>query len=154
MSNASVHPALRRESFEHQRHVLQDAVVELGSSTRDDESTLVYEHGGTMTFARSELQVTRLHEEIASARDIGIGPDDLSWVDETDLDGHVVLRALVERCSHRTVPASIPPDSSAASVTSFARLGAMIFENTAVTRIIPRRGDRRAEVSRSGQRAR
>jgi len=43
-----------------------------------------------MTFARSELQVTRLHEEIASARDIGIGPDDLSWVDETDLDGTVV----------------------------------------------------------------
>jgi len=44
MSNASVIRRYGRESFEHQRHVLQDAVVELGSSTRDDGIDARYEH--------------------------------------------------------------------------------------------------------------
>jgi len=146
MSNASVIRRYGRESFEHQRHVLQDAVVELGSSTRDDGIDARYEHGGTMTFARSELQVTRLHEEIASARDIGIGPDDLSWVDETDLDGHGRVAgargAMFSPHCARIDPARLVRGLS----DVVARLGAMIFENTAVTRIIPRRRDRRAEV--------
>jgi len=41
MSNASVIRRYGRESFEHQRHVLQDAVVELVHRRATTESTLV-----------------------------------------------------------------------------------------------------------------
>ena len=146
MSNASVIGRYGHESFDHQRRVLQDAVVELGSSTRSDGIDARYVHGGTMNFARSEVQVARLTQEISSARDVGIGAHDLSWIEGTDLDAHGrVAGALGAQFSPHC--ARIDPARLVRGLSDVdERLGAMIFENTTVTRIIPGRYDRRAEV--------
>ena len=146
VSNAGVIRRYGRESFDHQRRVLQDAVAELGSSARLDGIDARFIHGGTMTFARSELQVTRLHDEIASARDVGIGAEDLHWIEEADLDGYGrvagAFGAMYSPHCARIDPARLVRGLS--DVT--AQLGAKIFERTAVTRIIPRRKGRRTEV--------
>ena len=146
VSNAGVIRRYGRESFDHQRHVLQDAVAELGSSARHDGIDARFIHGGTMTFARSALQVTRLHNEIDEARGVGIGEVDLHWVEEAELDGYGrvagALGAMSSPHCARIDPARLVRGLS--DVT--AQLGARIFEHTEVTRIIPGRRGRRAEV--------
>jgi glycine/D-amino acid oxidase-like deaminating enzyme len=146
LSNASVIRRYGRESFDHQRHVLQDAVVELGASARADGIDAHFIQGGTMTFARSDLQVARLRDEVTAARELDIGPDDLSWVDEAELGAHGsvagALGALYSPHCARIDPARLVRGLS----DVVARLGAMIFENTAVTRIVARQGNRPPEV--------
>jgi glycine/D-amino acid oxidase-like deaminating enzyme len=146
MSNASVIRRYGRESFDHQRHLLYDAVAELGSSAREDGIDARFEHGGTMNFARSALQVARLAEEIAEAREVGIAAEDLAWIDAADLAEHGrVAGALGATYSPHC--ARIDPARLVRGLSEVVeRLGAMIFENTAVTRIIAGRGERRAEV--------
>ena len=144
LSNESVIRRYGRESFDHQRQLLQRAVAELGSAARIDGIDASFIHGGTMTFARSDIQVARLTDEIDAAREIGIGADDLRWVDETDLEAHVdgALGATYSPHCARIDPARLVRGLSDVVAT----LGAKIFENTAVTRIVPRRGRRPAEV--------
>lgn len=146
MSNASVIRRYGRESFDHQRHLLQEAVVELGSSAREDGIDARFVHGGTMKFARSDVQVARLAEEISSSRDEGLGEEDLAWIEGTDLDGHGrVAGALGATYSPHC--ARIDPARLVRGLCDVVEhLGAMIFENTAVTRIIPGRLGRQAEV--------
>ena len=144
LANESVIRRHGRESFDHQRRLLQDAVGELGSLARLDGIDARFIHGGTMTFARSDIQVARLTDEITAARTIGIGADDLRWVDEADLDARVegALGAMYSPHCARIDPAQLVRGLS----DVVAKLGAMIFENTAVTRIVPRRGHRPAEA--------
>ncbi|MGD0853885.1 MAG: FAD-dependent oxidoreductase [Acidimicrobiales bacterium] len=146
LSNASVIRRYGRESFDHQRHVLQDAVRELGSCARDDLIDARFVHGGTMTFARSEIQRARLLDELSAARDVGIGDGDLAWLDEAELGAHGrvagALGALFSPHCARIDPARLV--RGLADVDE--QLGAVIFEHTAVTRIIPGRAGRRAEV--------
>jgi len=146
MSNASVIRRYGRESFDHQRRVLQDAVVDLGASTRNDGIDARYVRGGTMNFARSDIQVARLTEEVAAAREEGIADHDLEWIDGADLDAHGrvagALGASFSPHCARIDPARLVRGLSDAD----EHLGAMIFEYTTVTRIVPGRNDRRAEV--------
>jgi len=146
LSNASVIRRFGREAFDHQRHVLQGAVSELGSSARSDGIDARFIHGGTMTFARSEIQRARLADEVSSAREVGIEAADLAWIEDSDLAAHGrvagALGALYSPHCARIDPARLVRGLSDVC----EKLGAMIFENTAVTRIIPARAGRQAEV--------
>jgi glycine/D-amino acid oxidase-like deaminating enzyme len=146
LSNAAVIRRHGRESFDHQRRVLYDAVLELGSSTRADGIDARYVRGGTVTFARSELQAQRLRDEITAAREVGVGDEDLRWVDESDLENHgrvadALGAAFSPHCA-RIDPARLVRGLS----DVVAQLGAMVFENTAVTRVVKGGRGRRAEV--------
>jgi glycine/D-amino acid oxidase-like deaminating enzyme len=146
MSNASVIRRYGQASFDHQRRVLQEAVVELGASARNDGIDARYVRGGTMTFARSEIQVARLTEEISSSRDCGIGADDLAWIEGPELDARARVAGAIG-AQYSPHCARIDPARLVRGLSDVdEHLGAMIFENTTVTRIIPGRYDRRAEV--------
>jgi glycine/D-amino acid oxidase-like deaminating enzyme len=146
LSNDSVIRRYGRASFDHQRHLLAQAVVDLGSSARDDGIDAHFVHGGTLNFARSELQRARLHHEIASARELGITESDLAWLEGSDLEsrGQVAgsLGATFSPHCARINPARLV--RGLADVDE--RLGTMIFENTAVIEILPGAPGRRAEV--------
>lgn len=43
-----------------------------------------YHKGGTLTLARCEAQRVRLHEELAEARRLGFGEDDVRWLDAAE----------------------------------------------------------------------
>jgi glycine/D-amino acid oxidase-like deaminating enzyme len=146
LSNASVIQRFGREALDHQRHVLQDAVVELGVAALTDGIDARYVRGGTMTFARSEVQRARLLDEITSARDEGIGEADLSWVDEGALEDHGRVSGALG-ATYSPHCARIDPARLVRGLADVdEQLGAMIFEQTAVTRIVPRRRGRPAEV--------
>jgi glycine/D-amino acid oxidase-like deaminating enzyme len=146
MSHAAVIRRYGRDAFDHQRHLLQEAVGELGASARRDGIDARFIHGGTLTFARSEIQRERLQHEVSSSREIGVAAADLTWLDEADLAGHArVAGALGASFSPHC--ARIDPVRLVRGLADVdEQLGAVIYENTAVTRIIPARRDRRAEV--------
>jgi glycine/D-amino acid oxidase-like deaminating enzyme len=134
------------DAFQHQRHVLNDAVAELGAAAAADGIDARFAHGGTLTFARSEVQAQRLEREIDAARALDIGPDDLAWLDADELSSRgAVAEALGATFSPHC--ARIDPARLVRGLSDVvAGLGAMVFEQTAVTRILPARGGRRAEV--------
>jgi len=135
-----------QDAFDHQGQVLRQAVADLGASVRDDGIDARFVQGGTLHFARNEQQRERLRDEIASARVMGIATSDFEWIEGSDLDE----RARVAGSLGATFSPHCARIDPARLVRGLAdvdeRLGAMIFENTAVTRIIPARPGRRAEV--------
>jgi glycine/D-amino acid oxidase-like deaminating enzyme len=146
MSNASVIRHYGDDAFQHQRRVLQDAVAELGSASAHDGIDARFVHGGTLNFARSALQVTRLHDQIAQSREMGIGPEELAWIDESDLGARArVAGALGATYSPHC--ARIDPARLVRGLSDVVeRLGVRVFESTAVTRIMPGTKNRQAEV--------
>ncbi len=125
---------------------LERAVVALGVAARDDAIDAHYVRGGTLTFAQSEIQAARLKESVRAARERGVAPEDLSWLEREELigRGHLAgsLGATYSPHCARIHPARLA--RGLAEVTE--RLGVSIFEGTTVTRIIGARGTKPAQV--------
>jgi glycine/D-amino acid oxidase-like deaminating enzyme len=138
------------DSFTHLRHQLQDGVRALGESARADGIDAQFVHGGTLTFARSEIQSARLQQHVEDSRDLGYIDDDLRWLDRDQ----VAPRARVEGSLGATFSPHCARIHPARLVRGLAevneRLGVRIFENTAVTRLLPARGTRAPEVVTTG----
>jgi glycine/D-amino acid oxidase-like deaminating enzyme len=134
------------DAFHHQRRVLSDAVAELGASAAADGIDAHFAHGGTLTFARSEVQAQRLEGEVDRARALNIGPDDLTWLDADELGNRATVAGALG-ATYSPHCARIDPARLVRGLGDVVeRLGAMIFERTAVTRILPARGGDRAQV--------
>ena len=135
------------EAFHHQRKVLQQAVIGLGTSIEHDSINANYRRGGTLTFARSELQADRLKQSVQESRDRGISAEDLVWLDEPQARerGYVQgsLGATYSPHCARIHPAKLVRGLSDVC----ARLGVAIYENSEVTRITPRSRNHQPEVT-------
>jgi len=134
------------DAFTELRLLLQDAVVGLGASLADDGIDAHFTQGGTMTFARNDVQAARLRAKIVHERDLGVGPEDLTWLEGDQLREHGFLDGALgakysPHCA-RVHPAMLVRGLS----DTVERLGAQVFEETAVTRIIGGRRARRPEV--------
>jgi len=135
-----------REAFDHLRLELQRAVRSLGASISDDGIDAHFIQGGTLTFARSEVQAARLRESIAAARQHGYGPDDVTWLSEAEVGERGSVRGALgatysPHCA-RLHPARLV--RGLAEVNE--RLGVKIFENSPVTRLVKRNDAQLAEV--------
>ena len=135
-----------RDAFEHLRSQLQHAVTSLGEAIALDGIDAHFVHGGTLNFARSDVQANRLQEAVVHAHELGATDDDLIWLDTNQaaqratLDGS--LGATFSPHCARLHPARLV--RGLADVNE--RLGVRIYENTKVTRLIKAKGDRLAEV--------
>lgn len=115
-------------SLEHLRHVLRTAVPALGGALSNDGISADFTQGGTLTFARSELQRARL---LAS-----LGKD--QWLEPSDLlEFGTVSGALGAAYSPHC--ARLHPAKTVRGLSDVVeQLGATIYENSAVLRILPR----------------
>jgi len=134
------------EASEHVRLLLQRAVDELGDCIRDDRIDAHFAKGGSLTFARNKVQLARLRAEVAALHEQGHNEGDLRWLDEHELyDYGYVAGALgatfTPHCA-RLNPARLV--RGLGEVTE--QLGVSIYENAAVTRIVPGSPRRRARV--------
>jgi glycine/D-amino acid oxidase-like deaminating enzyme len=138
------------DAFTHLRRQLQDAVRTLGESIAADGIDAHYVRGGTLTFARSDLQSTRLQESVANSRELGYTEDDLRWLDRDEAGE----RATVQNSLGATFSPHCARIHPARLVRGLAdvneRLGVQIFENTTVARILPARGTHAPEVITAG----
>lgn len=146
LSDAALINRYGLQTFTHQRHVLQDAVVNLGTAASADGIDAHYVRGGTLRFARSPLQAERLQAEIDDARDYGVPDHDLAWL---DADAARERGALSDVCGAMYSPhcARVQPARLVRGLAdAVERLGATIYEDTTVTRIVAGRRGRRPEV--------
>jgi glycine/D-amino acid oxidase-like deaminating enzyme len=132
------------------RLLLQDAVPALGRAAAADDVDCDFAQGGTVSFARSELQETRGRHYVAAARSHGVPDDDLRWVEGAELREIAWVdaargAALSPHCA-RIQPARL----ARGLADAVQRLGASVFEGTRVTRIVPGDGPRRALVMTTG----
>ena len=135
-----------REAFDHLRLTLQQAVPALGEAARADGVDAHFIQGGTLKFARSEMQARRLRASVEAAHDVGYRPEDLMWLDEDELRDRArpsrALGAIYSPHCARIHPARLV--RGLADVVE--SLGVAIFENTTVTRILGARAGRSAEA--------
>ncbi len=146
MSDDAVEARNGRDALDHLRLELQRAVGALGDSLRDDGIDAKYVKGGSLTFARNEVQVARLRREVNAALERGARLDDLVWLDADEARE----RARVEGALGATFTPHCARLHPALTVRGLAdvveRLGARIFEATSVTRVVGARPHRSAEV--------
>jgi glycine/D-amino acid oxidase-like deaminating enzyme len=119
------------------RRAMQATVDEVGAVASAEGIDCHYTKGGTVVVARTPAQVRRAHDELAAARALGFGEDDLRWVEGDDarslLGADGVIGALVTpHC------AAIQPARLARGLAdAVERRGARLYEHTAVTAIEP-----------------
>ncbi|HEY5438923.1 MAG TPA: FAD-dependent oxidoreductase [Acidimicrobiales bacterium] len=146
MSHDAVIRRYGEDRFHHLRHVLQGAVGDLGASLALDGIDANFVHGGTLTFARSAMQRERLEEEITHARELGIGPNDLEWLEGDALEAHGTVSGALG-ATYSPHCARLEPVRAVRGLSDVVeRLGANIFEHTPVVRIVPGTRGHRPEV--------
>ncbi len=130
----------------HLQSVLWDAVGALGTSMAHDGIDADFAHGGTLSFARSEVQRNRLMASVEASRARGVGNEDLEWLEGDALRerGHVhgALGATYSPHCARINPARLVRGLC----ETVQRLGVEVFENSPVTKIIPGRAGHQPEV--------
>ncbi len=134
-----------RDAWTHLRAVLQESVANLGASAAGDGVDAHFHRGGSLHFARSEVQAGRLRAEVENARAMGVPDGDLTWLD-ADAARERGAPSDLHGASYTPHCARIHPARLVRGLADVVeRLGAVIYEDTAVTRVISRAG-RRPEV--------
>jgi len=138
------------ESLVQLRRILHEAVRRLGTVIAEDGIDADFVQGGTLTFARSEVQAKRLRDSVHDAREHGVHTDDLTWLEGDALrERGAVAGALGATYSPHC--ARVNPAKLVRGLSDVVeRLGVTIFENTTVTRIIPGRRGHQPQVVTPG----
>ena len=132
------------ESADHLRATLQEAVRELGESLHDDGIDANYRRGGTVVGARNVVQATRLKESVDEARARGVTEGDLRWLNADEARERVAMSSLLG-ATYTPHCARVNPARLVRGLSDVVEgLGAAIYENTSVTRILPATARRRA----------
>jgi glycine/D-amino acid oxidase-like deaminating enzyme len=146
LSDGAVIERHGRDDFIHLRDHLRRSVISLGEAIADDGIDAHYVRGGTLVFARSELQAERLQQQVETSRELGDGPEDLAWLTPPEASERGVL-AQSYGASYTPHCARIHPARLVRGLADVVeQLGGQIFENTHVARILGARGTSAAEV--------
>jgi len=139
-----------RDAFDRLRRQLQHGVRALGQAIASDDINAHFVRGGTLDFARGELQARRLQQHVRDARELGYAAEDLVWLDAREASdrGQVAgaLGATYSPHCARLHPARLV--RGLAEVNE--RLGVEIYENSRATRIVGSKGTSAAEVATAG----
>jgi glycine/D-amino acid oxidase-like deaminating enzyme len=134
------------EAFVHLRQQLHSSVSALGDAIASDGIDADFAHGGTMTFARSEVQSQRLQRYVRDAHELGYSPTDLAWLDAEEA---AERGRVTQNCGATFSPhcARIHPARLVRGLAEVnEHLGVAIFENSKVTRIVGGRPGADAEA--------
>lgn len=138
-------------TYQHLSRFLRDAVIDLAGAIGDDGLDCDFHRGGTVTFGRSELQRARLLSEVEEAHQLGQGEMDLTWLEAEELVGRFMVAGAIGATFSPHCARLQPARLVQALAVRVRELGATIWENSPVTRIVGGRGSRRAmAVTASG----
>jgi len=137
ISDEKVEKSYGSEALRHQRELLRTAVDTLGRCLSEDGIDADFVKGGTLTFARSDMQRTRLESATQRSDDVWLSPNELSSFGS-------VAGAL--GASYSAHCARIHPGKMVRGLSTVVeKLGATIYEESEVLRIIPK-GRQAAQV--------
>ena len=89
VSEAALDAASGPGSGRRQYLAMQETVREVGRVVAAEGIDCGFAHGGTVVLARTPAQLQRTHEEIADARERGIGRDDLAFLSPAEARARV-----------------------------------------------------------------
>jgi glycine/D-amino acid oxidase-like deaminating enzyme len=77
------------DAMHDMERAMQQSVDEVGAVAAAEGIDCHYRKGGSISLARSHVQVAAAHSELEEARSLGIGDDDLRWCDATEATAFV-----------------------------------------------------------------
>jgi glycine/D-amino acid oxidase-like deaminating enzyme len=129
------------DALAHLRRTLHGAVRSLGEALEDDGIVAHFHRGGTLDFARNEVQAARLRASVERARATGVSSEDLEWLDADAARARGNLTH-VRGATYSPHCARLHPALLARGLARVVEeLGAAIYEGTPVTRILAARGE-------------
>jgi glycine/D-amino acid oxidase-like deaminating enzyme len=139
-----------RDQAIRQYRAMQDTIGELGRVLTHEGLAADWAHGGTVTLARSQPQLTRARAELAEARSYGFGEDDLRLLSAAEARQRLAATGVLGGLftPHCAV---VHPAKLARSLAARVAEQAPIYERTPALAIEPGRvrtpfGDLRADV--------
>jgi glycine/D-amino acid oxidase-like deaminating enzyme len=139
LSHAQVAARHGLEAASNLRAALRRAVVELGEAAGEEGVDCDFARGGSLTFARNEVQRARLLAEVDEARAGGVGEADLAWLDAAAATERAALAGAVGATFTPHCARLQPARLVRGLADAVERRGATIFEGTAVREITPGR---------------
>lgn len=123
----------------HLRAVLRQSVIDLGAAAAEDGIDAHYARGGTLTFARTAAQAGRLRDEVHATAQLDPAAE-LAWLDGPEARARGGLPDVIGATFTPHCAVVHPARLVRGLADACARLGVRIYEDTAVTRLLPARG--------------
>ena len=143
VSNDQISRNYGADSLTHQQTVLQQSVKDIGASLASDNILANFRQGGTLTFARSEVQAKRLQEEVLTSTS---SASDFVWLTKEQANERGRVRGSLG-ASYSPHCARVHPAKLVRGLSDVCEaLGVQIYEDSTVTRIIPRHRGHQPEV--------
>jgi len=138
VSNARLAALHGRDAMQRMARAMHDTVDEVGRQAAALGIDCHYRKGGTLTLARSATQAARLQAELAEARRLGFGEEDIRWLDAAEASAVVNAEG--------TLGGLFSPHCAAIHPARFVRglaaaaedRGVRIYEGTPVRAVEPR----------------
>jgi glycine/D-amino acid oxidase-like deaminating enzyme len=132
-SHAAVARAHGPEAALAMARALQRSVTEVGEVADAEDIDCAYAKGGTVVLARSRAQRDRAQAEVADARTLGLGPDDLRWLGPDEARA-VCGATAVEGATYTPHCAAVQPARLVRGLARAAeRRGVTVHERSPVT---------------------
>jgi glycine/D-amino acid oxidase-like deaminating enzyme len=119
------------------RRAMQAAVDAVGATAHAEGIDCHFVKGGTVDAARTGVQRTRAHAEIAEARSFGFGEDDLRWLDRSEAEAMIGMEGMLGATFTPHCAAIQPALLARGLVDAVERRGVRIYEHTEVIDIVP-----------------
>ena len=121
------------------QRALHDTVDEVGSVAANERIDCHFTKGGTVTLARTPVQVERARGEVAEARSWGLGPEHLRWLGRDEAAERLGATRVLGGTFTPHCAALHPARLVRGLADAVVRQGVEVFEGTPVTRIAPGR---------------
>jgi glycine/D-amino acid oxidase-like deaminating enzyme len=119
------------------REAIKASVVEVGAVCELEEIDAEFHQGGGLVIATNEPQASRLRETLKHAREIGWTAEDMCWLEPGDLQSRIRVASAHGAVLHAKTAAVNPAKLARGLADAAERRGAVIYEQTTVTKVSP-----------------
>jgi glycine/D-amino acid oxidase-like deaminating enzyme len=140
-----------RDAAVAQHRAMQDTVDEIGRVVAAEDIDCSWHKGGTVSLARTPVQLQRAREEVAEAQEWGFGPDDLRLLDVAEARERLAATSVLGGTFTPHCAVIHPARLVRGLARAVEARGVAVYEQTPVTEIASGvvrtpQGDVRAEV--------
>jgi glycine/D-amino acid oxidase-like deaminating enzyme len=129
---------------------MQGSVDEVGRAAVAEGIDCRFAKGGTVVAARTPAQVRRAEAEVAESRALGFGEGDLRWLGRTEAERRLRVAGMLGATYTPHCAVLDPARLVRGLAEAVERLGATIYEGTAVEQIGPGATSKRATLRANG----
>jgi len=129
---------------------MQGSVDEVGRAAAAEGIDCRFSKGGTVVAARTPAQVRRAEAEVAESRALGFGEQDLRWLGQAEAEERLRIAGMLGATYTPHCAVLDPARLVRGLAEAVERLGATLYEGTAVEEIRPRGTSKRATLRANG----